>query len=80
MRRNECKKLVLEIAEDFHQFAEPCLFQVWAETNYNIEISDKAVRMALLRAHRQGLLSRSEGKFKLTEKGVQRLLYLRNSA
>ena len=45
-----------------------------------IELSDKAVEMALLRYFRQGLLSRTRraGRFqyRLTEKGVARRIWL----
>jgi predicted transcriptional regulator len=45
-----------------------------------IELSDKAVKMALLRYFRQGLLSRTRrsGRFqyRLTEKGIARRIWL----
>jgi DNA-binding transcriptional regulator PaaX len=80
MNRNGTKKLLLEVAEDFNEPAEAALFQTWAEMTYNTSLSDKGVRMGLLRAHRQGLLSRRNGKYSLTEKGSLRLQFFRSSA
>ncbi len=48
-----------------------------------IELSDKAVKMALMRYTRQGLLSRSKKAghyhYRLTEKGLARLEWLSKS-
>jgi hypothetical protein len=79
MRRNETKRLILQVAEDFSQPAEAALFQTLLECQYNVSLSDKGVRMGLLRAHRQGLLSRRGGKYCLTPRGEQRLSWLRST-
>lgn len=80
MQKNQSKKLILEVAEDLAQPAEAPLFQVWLEYEYNTSLSDKGTRMALLRAHQQGLLSRRSGKYFLTSKGEQRLAWLRSTS
>jgi hypothetical protein len=79
MQKNQSKKLILEIAEDFNQSAEPALFQTWASMTYGTSLSDKGTQMALLRAFRQGLLSRRNGKYRISPKGEQRLAWLRST-
>ena len=80
MQRNQSKRFVLQAVQDLREPVESGLVQVWLSTNYNIESSDKAVSMALLRCHRQGLLSRRNGKYQLSPKGSQRLPYLLSSS
>lgn len=79
MRRNQTKKMILQVAEDFGEAAEAGLFQTWLDCQYNVSLSDKGVRMACMRCYRQGLLSRRGGKYSLTEKGEQRLSWLRST-
>jgi len=79
MQRNQTKKLILEVAEDFDSPVEAGLFQTWLEYQYNVCLSDRATKMALLRAMRQGLLHRRNGKYSLSEKGERRLVWLRST-
>jgi len=79
LQRNESKKLILQVAEDFNGWAEAGLFQTWTEDQYNATLSDKGVQMALLRCHRQGLLYRKDGKYQISPKGEQRLQWLRST-
>lgn len=79
MRRNETKRMLLETAEDFGKPAEPGLFETWLEYEYSTSLSPRAVKMGLLRCHRQGLLSRRGGRYLLTEKGAERLTFLRST-
>jgi hypothetical protein len=79
MRRNETKKLMLTIAEDFAELAESSLFQVMAESQYGFSLSMRAVEMSLLRCHRQGLLHRKNGKYQISPRGEARLAWLRST-
>jgi hypothetical protein len=80
MQRNQAKKLVLQGLEDLRVPSSAGIVATWLGLEYNISISDRACSMELLRCHRQGLLRRSQGRYTLTERGEQRLRWLRNSA
>ena len=73
MNYNERKLSVLEALEDL---GEATSFEVW-ETQGG-DVSVRGIRMALLRYHRQGLLNRSGGVYSLSNRGFERLEYLRS--
>jgi len=78
MDYNELKILVLGLFEESAELDSEKVRTHLAGTR--IELSDKAVEMALLRYFRQGLLSRTRrsGRFqyRLTEKGAARRIWL----
>jgi hypothetical protein len=80
MQRNECKRNVLQAVEDLKDPVESGIVQTWLSITYNVELSDKAQSMECLRLMRQGLLHRRDGKYSLSEKGEQRLQWLRTSS
>ena len=78
MDYNELKTLVLSLFEASGELdSEKVRTRLHSE---KIELSDKAVEMALLRYFRQGLLSRTRrsGRFqyRMTEKGLARRTWL----
>lgn len=82
MRYNELKTAVLEV---FTTEGWCTSSQVMEKVRLSkgLEASPRALRMALLRYHRQGLLHREwrrgEYAYKLSDRGAQRLLWLKNS-
>jgi DNA-binding transcriptional regulator PaaX len=78
MDYNELKIRVLELFEASGELDSERVRSLLVGAG--IELSDKAVEMALLRYFRQGLLSRTRrsGRFqyRLTEKGVARRIWL----
>jgi hypothetical protein len=79
MLRNQTKKLMLTIAEDFAELATPSLFQVMADSQYGFSLSMRAVEMSLLRCFRQGLLHRKNGMYQICPRGEERLARLRST-
>jgi hypothetical protein len=78
MDYNELKTRVLNLFEESSEFDSEKIRNHLVGAK--IELSDKAVEMALLRYFRQGLLSRTRrsGRFQygLTEKGLARRIWL----
>jgi hypothetical protein len=71
---NELKKQVLNLLVDYHEIASDEMRRALEKSN--TILSDKAMKMALLRYTRQGLLVRSKKtgvyRYRLTEKGSAR--------
>jgi DNA-binding transcriptional regulator PaaX len=74
MDYNQLKIRVLSLFKDSHEFASDEIRTLLSESS--LDLSDKAVKMALMRYTRQGLLVRSKktGRFhyRLTDKGLAR--------
>jgi DNA-binding PadR family transcriptional regulator len=73
---NVVKKMILETVEDLGEVTAYELAEI-------LERSYESVAMALMRYHRQGLLSRDteEGRrkvYKITDRGIERLEYLQD--
>jgi len=75
---NELKKQVLSLFGTSQELASNEIRQI-LERSHTV-LSDKAMKMALMRYTRQGLLVRSKKtgvyRYKLTEKGVARRIWL----
>lgn len=78
MDYNELKKQVLGLFETSGELDSEKVRNHLLRSK--IELSDKAVEMALLRYFRQGLLSRTRGsgrfQYRLSEKGLARRIWL----
>jgi DNA-binding transcriptional regulator PaaX len=81
MRYNELKTTILEIFDDNGSMNFQELLD---QIKKDLIIEQKAIQMALLRYHRQGLLNRrKKGKYyfyKISERGKTRLKWLRNNS
>jgi predicted transcriptional regulator len=81
MDYNQLKMRVLELFKGPAELASEDLRRMLHDTQ--VEVSDKAMKMALMRYTRQGLLARSKKKghycYSLTEKGSARRDWLSNT-
>ena len=80
MEFNELKIMVLEILEESEAMSSD---EILYSLDDDVEIDPKALQMALLRYHRQGLLHREKrGRnyyYEITERGIDRLNWLRDN-
>ena len=78
MDYNQLKIRVLALFKESGELAGDDVRTLLRESK--IELTDKAVKMALMRYSRQGILARSKKaglfRYRLTEKGVARLAWL----
>jgi len=79
MRHNESKRKVLEAISDLKEPAPPGIVAEWLSLEYNVSLTDRACSMECLRLMRQGLLRRHQGLYTISEKGEQRLQWLRTN-
>lgn len=80
MQRNECKRKVLEAISDLKEPAQPGIVAEWLSLEYNISLTGRAASMECLRLWRMGLLHRRDGRYQLSQKGEERLAWLRASS
>ena len=78
MKKNESKKITLQAIEELEGPVEVGVLSSWLRCEYGVDVTDRSVSMECLRLHRQGLLHRRHGKYFISEKGSQRLQYLRS--
>lgn len=76
MNYNETKFFILSVLEDLEEPVPWGIVQTWLLVEYNIELKAPAVMMALLRAHRQGLVHRKRGLYSISDRGRERLSWL----
>jgi len=68
--------MILTALLDLEEPVAWSIVQVWLEMEYNVELSAAATKMALLRAHRQGLVRRKNGLYRISDRGRERLDWL----
>jgi predicted transcriptional regulator len=78
MKRNQSKLYVLQALLDLEKPVQADVVAIWLDLQYNLEITQRAVSMALLRYFRSGLVHRKGGRYSLSAKGEERLQWLQS--